>query len=224
MDAAAYYRVSSTSQNLEMQQHAVERLAAARGDTIAPGAVYAEKRSGKTLARPELDRLRADARAGRLPRRLYLFRFDRLTRSGIKDTLTVIQELRDHGVELVGVTDDFNIAGPTGEFVLAGMAFANQIERLAGEERRSAARERRRAQGLPWGRPRRVVSQGDQHAELLQRYQQRNESIRDLAIALKIPRATVGRVIKRAGLSRPAGGVSKVSLESGACPSSEESA
>jgi DNA invertase Pin-like site-specific DNA recombinase len=47
-----------------MQEHAVQRAAAARGDVIAKW--YSEKRSGTVLARPELDRVRADARAGRI--------------------------------------------------------------------------------------------------------------------------------------------------------------
>jgi DNA invertase Pin-like site-specific DNA recombinase len=47
---------------------------------------YSEKRSATTMAREELRRLLADARAGLLRgRRLYLFRLDRLTRTGIAD-------------------------------------------------------------------------------------------------------------------------------------------
>jgi len=92
--ATAYIRVSSRTQDHGMQRAAIERAAAARGDTI--GAWYAEKRSGKTITRPELDRLRADARAGSV-RRVYVFRLDRLTRSGIRDTLEVVEGFRGHG-------------------------------------------------------------------------------------------------------------------------------
>ena len=48
-----------------------------RGDVLTM--VYSEKLSAKTIVRPELDRLRADARAG-LIRRVYLYRLDRLAR------------------------------------------------------------------------------------------------------------------------------------------------
>jgi len=116
---ASYLRVSSKSQDVAMQTHAIDRAASARGDTI--GTVYAEKRSGKTLARPELDRLRADARAGKI-RRLYVYRLDRLTRSGIRDTFELVEELRRHGVELVSVSDGFSLDGPAAEIVLAVMA------------------------------------------------------------------------------------------------------
>src|SRR5690348_8209640 len=87
---AAYVRVSSKAQDLGMQRGAVERAAAARGDVV--DVWYAEKKSARTLARPELDRLRVDARSG-LVRKLYLFRLDRLTRSGIRDTFEVVEEL-----------------------------------------------------------------------------------------------------------------------------------
>ena len=101
MRAAAYLRVSSKAQTLDMQRSAILRAAKARGDTIH--AWYSEKQSAKTLARPALSRLRADARAGQV-RRLYIYRLDRLARSGIRDTFEVVEELRAAGCELVTVT------------------------------------------------------------------------------------------------------------------------
>ena len=62
--ATAYIRVSSKAQNLAMQRHAIEQEAARRGDVIVEW--YSEKRSAKTAQRPELERLRADIRAGRV--------------------------------------------------------------------------------------------------------------------------------------------------------------
>jgi hypothetical protein len=48
---AAYVRVSSKGQDYPMQRHSVERAAEARGDRI--GRWYLEKRSAKTIARPD---------------------------------------------------------------------------------------------------------------------------------------------------------------------------
>jgi DNA invertase Pin-like site-specific DNA recombinase len=56
MDSVAYLRVSSRAQGFATQKAAIDRMASARGDTIAEW--FGEKRSGKVLARPELDRLR----------------------------------------------------------------------------------------------------------------------------------------------------------------------
>src|SRR5580692_2845074 len=120
--SSAYLRVSSRAQDAATQRAAIERAATARGDTIASW--YSEKRSAKTMARAELQRLRAEAKAGLLRgRRLYLFRLDRLTRTGIADTLTTLEELRASGVEVVSVADGFDLTGPHAEVIIAVMAW-----------------------------------------------------------------------------------------------------
>ncbi len=154
MNAIAYLRVSSRAQDFPTQRAAIERAAATRGDSI--GTWYSEKKSGKTLARPELDRLRADARAG-LVRRLYVFRLDRLTRSGIRDTFELIEELRAAGVEVISISDGFSLDGPAAEVILAVLSWAARMERLAINERIAAARERVESEGGKWGRPSRFT-------------------------------------------------------------------
>jgi DNA invertase Pin-like site-specific DNA recombinase len=83
--------VRSRSRISDSESDSIERAAGARGNGI--GTWYAERRSGRTMVRGELVRLREDARAGRV-RRLYVFRLDRLTRSGIRDTFELVEELR----------------------------------------------------------------------------------------------------------------------------------
>jgi DNA invertase Pin-like site-specific DNA recombinase len=190
VDAAAYLRVSSRAQDDATQRSSIARAAAARGDTIT--AWYAEKKSGKTLARPELDRVRVDARAGTI-RRLYLFKLDRLTRSGIRDTFDVVEEFRSHGVELLSVADGFDLSGPAAEVVLAVMAWAAKMERLAINERISAARERVEANGGRWGRPRRLDPRA---VDRVQQMQRGGLTLREIAVALKVPLSTVGRAAK----------------------------
>jgi DNA invertase Pin-like site-specific DNA recombinase len=187
MDSVAYLRVSSRAQDFATQKAAIERAASARSDTICTW--YSEKRSGKLLARPELDRLRQNARAGAV-RRLYVYRLDRLTRSGIRDTFEVIEELRAHGCTLVSVSDGFDLEGPAAEVVLAVMAWASKMERLAINERISAARERVEAEGGSWGRPSRVDRATRSKLFALRRA---GRTIREIAVAMKLPRSTVAR-------------------------------
>lgn len=194
--AAAYYRVSSKSQDLALQRHAVERAARARGDRISSAAVYAEKRSAKTTDRPELQRLLENARAGCLAPRLYVYRLDRLTRSGIRDTLDVVEQLRRCGVELVTVADGFDPSGPAAEVILAVMAWAARMERLAGEERRADARERRAAQGLPFGRPPKVPA-GDPRLARAELLQAQGRSLREIAQRTGIKRSTLARKLSQ---------------------------
>lgn len=187
--SAAYVRVSSKSQDHATQKAAIARAAAARGDAIESW--YSDKQSAKSLARAELQRLRDDARAGHV-RRLYVFRLDRLTRSGIRDTLGLIGELRAHGVELVSVADGFDLDGPATEVVLAVMAWAAKMERVAINERIAAARERVEAAGGRWGRPRRM---GRNEVARAAAMRTEGRSVREIAVALKVPRSTVGRAL-----------------------------
>jgi DNA invertase Pin-like site-specific DNA recombinase len=189
---AAYVRVSSRSQDLASQRSAITRAARARGDKV--GRWFAEKQSGRTLERPELGTLRAAVRRGDV-RKLYVFCIDRLTRSGIRDTLAVLEELRGNGCVVVSVTDPFELAGPASEIVIAVMSWCAQQERARIGERISAARARVEAEGGRWGRPRRVDS------SMLRRMLELRAggaSVRAIARALKIPRATVHAALARA--------------------------
>ena len=200
-DAVAYVRVSSRAQDDATQRSAIERIAGVRGDVVTDW--RAEKRSAKTMAREELQRLLTDARAGRLRgRRLYLFRLDRLTRTGIADTLMALEELRTNGVEVVSFGDGFDLTGPHAEVIIAVMAWAAKMERLATAERISAARERIEAEGGHWGRPTRL-GQGEVAQALAMRSEGR--SVRAIAVAMKIPRATIARALAAAS-QKPASG------------------
>jgi len=187
--AQAYCRVSSRAQDLGMQRRAIERAAAARGDTVTTW--YAEKMSGKTIARPELERVRAAARAGDV-RRLYVFKYDRLCRSGVRDLLNVMEEFRSCGVEVIAVADVVDLSGPAAEMILAALAFAARLERQAINDRIAAARDRVEAEGRSWGRPRRMDESTVKKAKAMR---QQGRTLREIAVALKIPRSTIGQAL-----------------------------
>lgn len=189
MAVAAYIRVSSASQNLETQKAAIVQAARARKTPVR--AWYAEKVSGRTVARPVLEQLRADVRAGRVSR-LFVYRLDRLTRSGIRDTLALVDEFRAAGVELVTLADGFDVAGPAADVVLAVLAWAASMERLAIGERIQAARARIEEQGGAWGRPSRMTLGERKQARKMRA---NGSSVREIAIAMKVPKSTVQRAV-----------------------------
>ena len=193
MSVAAYIRVSSKSQTHEMQEAAIRRAALARVDQVQHW--YADTMTGGKMQRPELNRLRGDVRLG-VVRRLYVFRLDRLTRSGIRDTLDLLAEFRRYGCELVTLADGFDMAGPAAEVVLSVLAWAAQAERLAIGERISAARSRVEQSGGNWGRPKRL------NAEQLERLREMHDdgrSAREIAMAMHVPRSTVRRALSELG-------------------------
>ena len=189
----AYVRVSSRAQDYASQRAAIERAAAARGDTIV--AWYSEKRSAKTLAREELQRLRADARMGVI-NALYVFKVDRLCRSGVADTFQVIEELRRAGVTIIAVADNITIIpnkdDVTSEVLVFALGLAAKLERAAINDRISAARERIEAEGGRWGRPSRVDADTRERARQMKAD---GKTVREIARALKVPRSTIARAV-----------------------------
>jgi DNA invertase Pin-like site-specific DNA recombinase len=195
MNACAYVRVSSQAQDLATQKHAIEEEAARRGDMIVEW--YEEKRSAKTARRRVLDRLRADVRAGRV-RRVYGFRLDRFLRTGPADAFEVAKEMHAAGVELVTVADGVHLKPGTEDVtttvLLFAFSLAAQLERAAIGDRIAAARKRVEDEGRSWGRPS-VVTTVDLRKMAAMRAEGRTH--RDIAMALKLTKATVTRALKR---------------------------
>lgn len=184
---AAYLRVSTGKQDWKLQRDAIARACKARGDVIPKRLWFEDCKSGASIERPALQKLRAAVRAGNVGR-LYIFRVDRLSRSGIRDTLALVDEFRRGGCELVTLADGFDFNGPAAEVVLAVMAWAAQMERSAIGERIKAARVRIEAAGGRWGRPRSVDPATLERA----RKMRKTKTLRQVAAALKVPRSTLG--------------------------------
>lgn len=204
--SVAYIRVSSRAQDHSTQRAAIERVAGARGDSITTW--YAEKRSAKTLAREELQRLRADARMGSV-KTVYLFKLDRLVRSGVADTFAVIEELRRAGVTIVAVADNLKIVPEkddvASEVLVFALGLAARLERSAINDRIAAARDRIEAEGGRWGRPSRV---DDALRERARAMKAAGRTIREIAVALKVPRSTIARALSQKGAAVGAAGSS----------------
>jgi|SRR5881227_523235 DNA invertase Pin-like site-specific DNA recombinase len=192
---AAYLRVSTEKQDWKLQRDAVTRAAAARGDRISKRHWFEEKKSGSTIDRPVLAKLRAAVRAG-VVGRVYVFKIDRLTRSGIRDTLAVVEEFRSAGAELVSVADGFDLSGHAAEVVLSVMAWAAQMERRAIGDRIKAARVRVEAAGGRWGRPRRMDPATLERARAMRK---KKKTLREIAQALKVPRSTLSDALSGRG-------------------------
>lgn len=193
----AYVRVSSRAQDDGSQLHAIRQAAKARGDEL--GHVYREKLSAKTIDRPVLEELRASARAG-ATRKIYVYRVDRLARSGIRDTLEVVQELRRVGCQIVNVADGFDLSSPASEIILAVLAWAAQMEREAIGSRIAAGIARAKAEGRSWGRPSRMSPLERRKARALRG---EGKTIRAIAMALRVPRTVVERALKEVAIDVP---------------------
>lgn len=184
-----YIRVSSASQDHAYQRAAIESAARARGDTIADW--YADKASGATMHRPQLGRLWSDLDRRRIGR-VWIWRLDRLTRSGVADAFEAVDFVRRSGAELVSVADQFALdGGGAGELVLAVLAWAAKMEREKIRENQEAARARLARQGRGWGRPRIPPELRDVVREL----SSQGFSVREIAHQLKVSKTWVANAL-----------------------------
>lgn len=191
-----YIRVSTPSQDAAYQRLAIDTAARARGERIDEW--FADVATGATLKqRPQYVRLREWLDVRRV-RRVWVWRLDRLTRSGIADTLEAVDHVRRSGAELVSVADPVALAGvgPLGDLVLSVWAFCAQMERTKIRENQEAARARLARQGRSWGRPPLPTDKRDAVAELASR----GFSVRQIARELKVSKTWVHGVLSDLGL------------------------
>lgn len=99
----------------------------------------------------------------------------------------------------MSVSDGFALDGPAAEVVLAVMAWAAKMERLAINERIAAARERVEAEGGRWGRPRRLDER--LRAQIVE-LKAAGKTIREIAVAMKVPKSTVARALSQKPAAR----------------------
>lgn len=178
------------------QRDAIRRMALARGDKVALW--FEDTLTGAKLARPRLSALRQSVHEGRVLK-VYVFKLDRLSRSGIRDTLAVVQEFRANGCELVSVTEPFPLGGPLADLVISVIAWAAQMERAAIGDRIAAARKRVEASGGAWGRPRAI----DPGTLAKAKAMRETKTIRQISAALKIPHSTLAGALSEKGHYAP---------------------
>lgn len=147
---AAYVRVSTSGQDYESQRHAIEAAARAEGAPVQLW--FGDVATGSKMDRPQLIRLRDAIRLGKIGK-LWVWRIDRLTRSGIVDCVSCIAEIQRCGCVVRSVMDGFPLDGPAGEICLAIVAWSAQQERLKMLENQDAARAKCAANGRHWGKP-----------------------------------------------------------------------
>lgn len=169
------------------------RAAKARGLRI--GAWYAEKWSSRGRRGPELERLRKDVRGGRV-NHLLVYKLDRLSRNGIPDMFDLLNEFRAAGCKVQTIGDGFDLGGPADDIIIAVLAWAAQMERARIGDRIAEARLRVEASGGSWGRPARVTAE---LATKIRSLKKAGRTVRAIAIAVKIHRATVQRVLSQKG-------------------------
>ena len=179
-----YARVSTAHQSLDQQ---VDALTAAGVDAKR---VYSDKLSGTSTReqRPGLAALLDYAREGDA---IVVVGIDRLGRNA-SEVMTTIRELGERGIVLRSLREGIDTSNATGRMVAGVLASLAELELELGRERRSAAREARRARGQSIGRPKALDAS---KAALAQRMHASGENASTIAATLGVSRATIYRVL-----------------------------
>jgi len=143
---AAYVRVSSKQQNEAMQRDAIDTWAKAHG--MDP-TIYLDKQSGRTMDRPAWNRLDAAIQAGKV-KVLLVWRLDRLGRT-MSGLARLFDDLRERGVKLISLRENFDLLTPMGRMVAGVMASMAEYESELRGERVRGGQEAARKRGKTWG-------------------------------------------------------------------------
>ncbi|MCR9130791.1 MAG: recombinase family protein [Alphaproteobacteria bacterium] len=136
-----YARVSTDDQSLDAQTDALSAAGAAR--------LFADRISGSTRARPELDRMLDQLRPGDV---VTVTKYDRLARS-LKDLLEIVEAIGDRGAGFRSLAEDIDTTTPAGRLVFHVFASIAQFERERISERTREGLEAARKRGRVGGRP-----------------------------------------------------------------------
>jgi DNA invertase Pin-like site-specific DNA recombinase len=190
--AALYARVSTSGhgQDIGLQLEELRQAAAQRGWVASE---YADDGlSGSTERRPALDRLLADARAGKLDV-VAVWRFDRFARD-TRHLLVSMEEFRQLGVQFVSLREQVDTSTPMGKAMFTIIAAIAELERDLIRERVVAGVRRAQAAGKRCGRPRNEVDLRPALALLKE-----GRSLKEVSAILQVPRATLRRRLQEQG-------------------------
>lgn len=156
--AALYARVSTTGhgQDVGLQLDELRQVARQRGWVVVDEYTDAGV-SGLRTSRPGLDRMLADAQAGKVDV-VAVWKLDRLGRS-LQHVLGTLDQLTHHGVNFVSLRDaGLDSTTPAGRLFTAMIAAFAAFERDLIQERVVAGVRRAQAAGKHCGRPRKATA------------------------------------------------------------------
>ncbi len=178
-----YARVSTESQNLDLQKHALNAAGCSR--------LFEDHGfSGTKTDRPGL---KAALRALRQGDILVVWRFDRLARS-VPHLANIISNLQRRGVGFISVTEAIDTTTEVGLLMLYVLGAVAQFERALIRERIAAGLAAARAKGQQLGR--RPCLTADQRAEIRQSVSSGLELPTDLAARFNVHPRTIRRYLQ----------------------------
>lgn len=142
-----YVRVSTEDQSLDLQMDALKAAG------VPENFIFSDKASGRSMARPGLERVTKVMREGDC---LVVWKLDRLGRSalGLAETVKALDE---RGIHFKALDYDIDTTQPFGKLVFHIMAAIAELESALISERTKAGLAAARARGKEFGRKHYIV-------------------------------------------------------------------
>jgi DNA invertase Pin-like site-specific DNA recombinase len=153
---------------------------------------FSDIMSGARDDRPGLAELMGYVREGDT---VVVWKLDRLGRN-LWHILQTVKELTERGVTLVSVTDGIDSSTAAGRMMIGVLGSLAEYERELTKERTALKRAASRANGIQFGRPRKVDDVD--HMATARRMKTDGHTARDIAKYLGVSRATLYRYLKEA--------------------------
>ncbi|QLJ63750.1 recombinase family protein (plasmid) [Serratia marcescens] len=175
-----YARVSTRDQNLTLQVDALKAAGCER--------IYQDVASGVKTARPALDDLLNQLRAGDV---MVIWKLDRMGRS-LKHLVELVGNLIERKVGLLSLNDPIDTTSSQGRFVFNLFASLAEFERELIRERTQAGLTAARARGRVGGRPKGLSPHAEATALAAETlYRERKLSVAAIAQRLHLSKSTL---------------------------------
>ena len=192
MSIGVYLRVSSLGQRLDSQEAEIRRWLEANGIDVAAVEWYCDAgHSGKSLRRPDFDRLQADVFAGRV-RTVVVWKLDRLSRR-LRDGVNLLADWCERGVRVVVVSQQIDLSGVVGRMLAAVMLGLAEIELEHRAERQAAGIRVAKTKGKYRGRKLGTTKGKPERARELK---ERGLTAAEIATALGVSERTAWRYLR----------------------------
>ena len=189
---AIYMRVSTASQNTDLQKDALHAYAQ-RSDLN----IYAEYLdiavSGRKEGRPQLKALMKAARNHQFDCVL-VWKFDRFARS-VEHLLSALKEFNHLGIRFISVSDQVDTNSPMGKAMFTLIGAMAELEYSLISERVKAGMAAAKARGKKLGRPKTPDDLVRKITDLAEKTDLSINKIRE-RISGKVSRAVVGQIVK----------------------------
>jgi len=184
-----YARVSTREQNLDLQVDALKAAGCER--------VYQDVASGTKTARPALDELLGQLRAGDV---LVIWKLDRMGRS-LKHLVELVGSLMERKIGLLSLNDPIDTTSAQGRLVFNLFASLAEFERELIRERTQAGLSAARARGRVGGRPKGLSPKAEATALAAETlYRERKLSVAAIAQKLHISKSTLYSYLRHRGV------------------------